>query len=153
MGKIVCLKVIKRVKNYHENGSLGMDALAKHVEKDDSAKCGLIDSMGRKQKTIIINDRDHVETEDKLEERIVTSGQWRRIVIINDRGHVNKDDKGSTLIRGSAFAMRCYQNTPQVRCVLALKQKREALGPPFSFKLDKQALSCCSLNHDLEHSF
>ena len=54
-----------------------LDALAKHVEKDDSAKCGLIDSMGRKQKTIIINDRDHVETEDKLEERIVTSGQWR----------------------------------------------------------------------------
>ena len=31
-----------------------VDALAKHVEKDDSAKCGLIDSMGRRQKTIII---------------------------------------------------------------------------------------------------
>ena len=109
MGKIVCLKVIKRVKNYHENSSLGMDARAKHVEKDDSAKCGLIDSMGRKQKTIIIN----------------------------DRGHVNKDDKGSTLIRGSAYAMRCFQNTPRVRCVLALKQKREALlGPPFSFEVD-----------------
>ena len=47
-------KVKKRPNNYHENGSLGMDALAKHVEKDDSAKCGLIDSMGRRQKTIII---------------------------------------------------------------------------------------------------
>ena len=33
-----------------------LDALAKHVEKDDSAKCGLIDSMGRRQKTIIINE-------------------------------------------------------------------------------------------------
>ena len=36
-----------------------MDALAKYVEKDDSAKCGLIDSMGRKQKTIVINESDH----------------------------------------------------------------------------------------------
>ena len=85
-------------KQFFRGGRFG-----KHVEKDDSAKCGLIDLMGRKQKTIIINNRDHVETEDKLEERIVTSGQWRRIVIINDRGHVNKDDKGSTLVRGSAF--------------------------------------------------
>ena len=33
-----------------------LDALAKHVEKDDSAKCGLIDSMGRRQKTIVINE-------------------------------------------------------------------------------------------------
>ena len=32
----------KKSDNYHENGSLGMDALAKHVEKDDSPKCGLI---------------------------------------------------------------------------------------------------------------
>ena len=91
-------------KQFFRDGCSG-----KHVEKDDSAKCGLIDSMGRKQKTIIIN----------------------------DRGHVNKDDKGSTLIRGSAYAMRCFQNTPRVRCVLALKQKREALlGPPFSFEVD-----------------
>ena len=59
-------------RQFFRDGRSGKD-----VEKDDSAKCGLIDSMGRKQKTIIINDRDHVETEDKLEERIVTSGQWR----------------------------------------------------------------------------
>ena len=102
----MCLKVRKKVKNYHENSSLGMDVQAKHVEKDDSAKCGLIDSMGRKQKTIIINNRDHVETEDKLEERIVTSGQWRRIVIINDRGHVNKDDKSTAPIQGLAYDTR-----------------------------------------------
>ena len=46
-------------------------------------------------------------------------------------------DLTSTLIRGSAYAMRCFQNIPRVRCVLALKQKREALlGPPFSFEVD-----------------
>ena len=33
-----------------------LDALSKHVEEDDSAKCGLIDSMGRRQQTIIINE-------------------------------------------------------------------------------------------------
>ena len=33
-----------------------LDALSKHVDKDDSAKCGLIDSLGRKQSTIIINE-------------------------------------------------------------------------------------------------
>ena len=55
----MCLTVIKRVKNYRENTSLGGDALAKYVEKYDSAKCGLIDSMGRKQKTIVINESDH----------------------------------------------------------------------------------------------
>ena len=58
-GTIVVYKgilYIKRLENYHENGSLGMDALAKHVEKDDSPKWGLIDSMGRRQKTIIINE-------------------------------------------------------------------------------------------------
>ena len=42
IGIFVCRKAIKRLKNYHENSSLGMDALAKHVEKDESAKCGLI---------------------------------------------------------------------------------------------------------------
>ena len=46
-------------------------------------------------------------------------------------------DLTNTLIRGSGYAMRCFQNTPRVRCVLALKQKREALlGPPFSFEVD-----------------
>ena len=33
-----------------------LDALSKHVDEDDSAKCGLIDSLGRKQRTIIINE-------------------------------------------------------------------------------------------------
>ena len=33
-----------------------LDALSKHVDKDDSAKCGLIDSLGRKQSTIVINE-------------------------------------------------------------------------------------------------
>lgn len=33
-----------------------LDALSKHVDEDDSAKCGLIDSLGRKQQTIIINE-------------------------------------------------------------------------------------------------
>lgn len=33
-----------------------LDALSKHVDKDDSAKCGLIDSLGRKQSAIIINE-------------------------------------------------------------------------------------------------
>ena len=33
-----------------------LDALSKHVEEDDSAKCGLFDSMGRRQQTIIINE-------------------------------------------------------------------------------------------------
>ena len=88
-------------KHFFRGGRSG-----KHVEKDDSAKCGLIDSKGRRQKTIIINNRDHVETEDKLEERIVTSGQWRSIVIINDRGHVNKDDKSTAPIQGLAYDTR-----------------------------------------------
>ncbi len=61
----MCLKVIKRVENYRENSSLGMDVQAKHVEKDDSAKCGLIDSMGRKQKTIIMNVSGHVDNDDR----------------------------------------------------------------------------------------
>ena len=42
-----------------------MDALAKHVEKDDSPKWGLIDSMGRRQKNIIINVSGHVDDDDK----------------------------------------------------------------------------------------
>ena len=42
-----------------------MDALAKHVEKDDSPKWGLIDSMGRRQKTIIINESGHVDNDDR----------------------------------------------------------------------------------------
>jgi hypothetical protein len=42
-----------------------MDALAKHVEKDDSPKWGLIDSMGRRQKTIIINVSGHVDNDDR----------------------------------------------------------------------------------------
>ena len=33
-----------------------LDALSKHVEEDDSAKCGVIDSLGRKQQTIVINE-------------------------------------------------------------------------------------------------
>lgn len=33
-----------------------LDALSKHVDKDDSVKCGLIDSLGRKQSTIVINE-------------------------------------------------------------------------------------------------
>ena len=33
-----------------------LDALSKHVDKDDSAKRGLIDSLGRKQSTIVINE-------------------------------------------------------------------------------------------------
>lgn len=32
------------------------DAITKHVDEDDSAKCGLIDSKGRKQMAIIINE-------------------------------------------------------------------------------------------------
>ena len=43
-----------------------LDALAKHVEKDDSAKCGLIDSMGRRQKTIVINESGHVDRDEKV---------------------------------------------------------------------------------------
>ena len=61
----MCLKVIKRVKNYHENTSLGMDVQAKHVEKYDSTTCGLIDSKGRKQKTIVINESGHVDKDEK----------------------------------------------------------------------------------------
>ena len=34
-----------------------LDALSKHVEEDDSAKCGVIDSLGRKQQTIVIGSR------------------------------------------------------------------------------------------------
>ena len=33
-----------------------LDALSKHVEEDDSAKRGLIDSLGRKQQAIFINE-------------------------------------------------------------------------------------------------
>ena len=33
-----------------------LDALSKHVDADDSAKCGLIDSKGRRQLTIVINE-------------------------------------------------------------------------------------------------
>ena len=33
-----------------------LDALSKHVDEDDSAKCGLIDSMGREQEAIFINE-------------------------------------------------------------------------------------------------
>ncbi len=33
-----------------------LDALSKHVDKDDSAKCGLIDSGGRGQQAIFINE-------------------------------------------------------------------------------------------------
>lgn len=33
-----------------------LDAIARHVDKDDSVKHGLIDSMGRTQQTIIINE-------------------------------------------------------------------------------------------------
>ena len=46
-------------KQFFRDGRSG-----KHVEKDDSAKCGLIDSMGRKQKTIIINVSGHVDNDD-----------------------------------------------------------------------------------------
>ena len=33
-----------------------LDAIAKHVDEDDSAKCGLIDSRGREQQAIFINE-------------------------------------------------------------------------------------------------
>ena len=33
-----------------------LDALSKLVEEDDSANCGVIDSLGRKQQTIVINE-------------------------------------------------------------------------------------------------
>ena len=67
-------KVKKRPNNYHENGSLGMDALAKHVEKDDSAKCGLIDSMGRRQKTIVINESGQGAGGPELKSSAVMAG-------------------------------------------------------------------------------
>ena len=47
-------------KQFFRDGCSG-----KHVEKDDSAKCGLIDSKGRKQKTIVINESGHVDKDEK----------------------------------------------------------------------------------------
>ena len=51
-----------------------MDALAKHVEKDDSAKCGLIDSMGRRQKTIVINESGQGAGGPELKSSAVMAG-------------------------------------------------------------------------------
>ncbi len=47
-------------KQFFRDGRSGKD-----VEKDDSAKCGLIDLKGRKQKTIIINVSGHVDNDDR----------------------------------------------------------------------------------------
>ena len=51
-----------------------VDALAKHVEKDDSAKCGLIDSMGRRQKTIVINESGQGAGGPELKSSAVMAG-------------------------------------------------------------------------------
>ena len=52
-----------------------------HLE-DDSAKRGLIDSPGRKQQVIFIN-----EKEDKADTLIQGDSQRRRMTIINKSGH------------------------------------------------------------------
>lgn len=45
-------------------------------------------------------------------------------------------DLSSTLIRGSAYAMRCFPSHKSDVCWLSNKEREALLGPPFSFEVD-----------------
>ena len=96
-----------------------LDALSKHVDEDDSAKCGLIDSMGREQEAIFINESGLYSL--VLSSKLPQAKEFKRWVtaevlpqIRKTGGYIpTKDSSGRQLsdMEIMALALQIQQNT------------------------------------------
>ena len=100
-----------------------LDALSKHVDEDDSAKCGLIDSMGREQEAIFINESGLYSL--VLSSKLPQAKEFKRWVtaevlpqIRKTGGYIpTKDNSGRQLsdMEIMALALQIQQNTIEMQ--------------------------------------